>query len=226
MTSKSPNKSNKPGKARRSRPGRPQGGDSDVRQRLLETTIQIAAAEGVAAVSIRRVASAAQVSSAMVHYYFGSRDGLLDAMLEFAVQPLLQSLGALNEAQQNANAQLPGLAQLMATALQHLARHHWLPLLVVRDVLGHPGPFREQFIERIARRGRNLLVAMVEREQAAGRIRAELDPVLTALSLLSMLVFPLLALPISSALYGVSLDPEFLSRLSAHHQQILRGLQP
>lgn len=51
-------------------------------QRLVETAEQLFAAGGLEGVSLRRVAAEAGVNSAAVHYHFGSREALVEAVLE------------------------------------------------------------------------------------------------------------------------------------------------
>ena len=65
-------------------PGRPSRSDSepDVKQVLLMTALRLGARSGIADVSTRSVAEAAGVTPAMVHYYFGSKQGLFEAVLD------------------------------------------------------------------------------------------------------------------------------------------------
>ena len=51
------------------------------RQRLLDTALALFAERGVEAVSLRSINAAAGVSPGILHYHFGNRDTLLDALL-------------------------------------------------------------------------------------------------------------------------------------------------
>lgn len=51
------------------------------RQRLLDTALALFAEHGVEAVSLRSINAAAGVSPGILHYHFGNRDTLLDALL-------------------------------------------------------------------------------------------------------------------------------------------------
>jgi hypothetical protein len=90
----------------------------------------------------------------------------------------------------------------------------------VREVLAEEGPFRERFVREIAPRGAGTLVRAIEHEQAAGRLRADLHPKLAALSLVSMSLFPFLALPIATEVFGLQLDGADLERLIEHTEQM------
>lgn len=52
------------------------------RKRILQSALALFAADGLSGTSIRRIASQANVSVAMVHHYFGSKSGLHDACIE------------------------------------------------------------------------------------------------------------------------------------------------
>lgn len=55
---------------------------SDTPGRILDTAEELFASRGIAATSLRELTRAAQVNLAAVHYYFGSKEALLDAVIE------------------------------------------------------------------------------------------------------------------------------------------------
>ena len=63
-------------------PGRPpanrRGADGDVRERLLDAAIACYVRGGIAATSLREIAREAQVTPALLNYYFGGKDELRD----------------------------------------------------------------------------------------------------------------------------------------------------
>lgn len=63
---------------------------SDTRARLLDVTERIMIEHGYAAVSSRRVAKAAAVTPALVHYYFGTLDELFLAILRRRAEQQLE----------------------------------------------------------------------------------------------------------------------------------------
>ena len=58
---------------------RPRGAETE--QRLIAAAERLFAEHGVGAVSLRTVMQAAQTNVAAIHYHFGSKEGLLDAVL-------------------------------------------------------------------------------------------------------------------------------------------------
>lgn len=64
--------------------------EASSRDQLLSAARQVLARDGAAALSVRSVAVAAGINSSLIHYYFGSRDGLLLAVLERMNSELLE----------------------------------------------------------------------------------------------------------------------------------------
>jgi len=71
----------------RKRPGRPTG-TSDSRDRILESARVLFARNGIANTSIRAVAAAAGVDSALVHHYFGTKEKLFAAVVHIPIDPM------------------------------------------------------------------------------------------------------------------------------------------
>lgn len=61
-----------------------------VRDQLLDTAERLFAEQGVGATSVRDITSAAGANVASVNYYFGSREGLLRALISRRLEPLNQ----------------------------------------------------------------------------------------------------------------------------------------
>lgn len=77
----------KPGH-RRKRPGRPTG-SSDTRDRILSSARELFARNGIDKTSIRSIAAAAGVDSALVHHYFGNKQQLFAAAIHIPVDPMV-----------------------------------------------------------------------------------------------------------------------------------------
>jgi AcrR family transcriptional regulator len=71
----------------RKRPGRP-AGSSDTRERILDNARVLFARNGISNTSIRAVAAAAGVDSALVHHYFGTKEKLFAAAVHVDIDPM------------------------------------------------------------------------------------------------------------------------------------------
>ncbi|GFG96298.1 TetR/AcrR family transcriptional regulator [Mycobacterium timonense] len=81
--------------AGRRRRGRP-AGNSDTRERILNSARELFARNGIRNTSIRAVAAAAGVDSALVHHYFGTKEQLFAAAVHIPVDPM-DVIGPLRE---------------------------------------------------------------------------------------------------------------------------------
>ena len=81
-------------RARKRRPGRPRAVETSLRERLLDAAVECFTTDGIGAASLRSIAIAAGVTPAMVNYYFGSKDNLLQAFVAERLMPLVVELGA------------------------------------------------------------------------------------------------------------------------------------
>jgi len=73
--------------AGRKRRGRP-AGSSNSRERILASARDLFARNGISGTSIRTVAAAAGVDSALVHHYFGTKEKLFAAAVHIPVDPM------------------------------------------------------------------------------------------------------------------------------------------
>jgi len=208
----------------RKQPGRPPAGtDQTVRQQLLAAARGLFAQQGYDAISIRKVAEAAQVNPAMIHYYFGSKEGLYEAMLADTFTPLMERLSTVLASPDDADA----LGNFFKLYMHTLGANPWMPPLILREVVAEGGRLRGWFIQQFASKGGGMLTRLIEREQAAGRIRADADPSFTALSMVSLAVFPFVAMPVTREVFGMRVKTDYLDRLITHTQRVfLQGVAP
>jgi AcrR family transcriptional regulator len=164
------------------------------REALLEAALELYGSVGIAGASLRDIAARAQVTPAMVHYYFGSKDELRDAVVEERLMPLI---GALREGLAAADA---GPHELIATFVAGMyaavARFPWLPSLWVREVLCESGGLRDVLVTRIAPELPLPLAARFADAQERGALPRDLDPRLLMVSLMALTLLPFAAAPI------------------------------
>lgn len=80
------------GRRRRGRPA----GNSGTRDRILDSARELFARNGIRNTSIRAVAAAAGVDSALVHHYFGTKEKLFAAAVHIPIDPM-DIVGQLRE---------------------------------------------------------------------------------------------------------------------------------
>ena len=189
--------------------GRPSGDDGDLRARLLHVAAAQFARAGIEATSLRAIASEAGVTPAMLHYYFGDKSGITQALIEERLLPALAPLRAhLEEAGDDPRA----LAEAFARGVGEIvARHPWLPSLWVREVLCEGGCLRELMFSQIVPNLPQMLAQRFASAQARGLLGAGLDPRLLVVSLVGLTLFPAAGAPIWRRAFGADeLDADAL----------------
>lgn len=88
---------------------------------ILAAAYQIALTEGLDAVTARRVATAAGISSGLVFFHFQSKDGLLQALLDVLLDG---TLDALTDPALAALAPWDRLERMIQVELERLVQHH------------------------------------------------------------------------------------------------------
>ena len=173
------------------RPGRPRADEANQRERLLDAAVACFAAEGVAATSLRSIALKADVTPALVNYYFGSKQQLLDAFIAERIAPVVQALrDSLLEAGADPRALLAAFVHGIHGVV---AQHPWWPTLWVREVLNEKGVLHDVMQKIIAPQVTQLLARTLVDAQKRGAISADLDPRLLVVSLVGLTMFPLAA---------------------------------
>jgi AcrR family transcriptional regulator len=138
------------------------------RQEILDRAIEVFAERGADGTSLRRIAQAIGVSHAALLHYFDSREQLLVAVYEHAekerdaaeTHPDHGAVELMIEAATE-NVRVPGMVQLYTT-------------LVAASLEAGSGDGKTFFTDRFAR-VRDDLARRIERDQAQGRVRADVD---------------------------------------------------
>ena len=203
---------------RRRRPrGRPKTtGADDVREALLSAAKDLFVRFGYRAVSSRQIAAAAGANVAMIRYYFGGKPGLYKEMLQAVLQPVRARLDTMLSAGDPVE-----LGDILSNQIRTLAANSWIVGLVLREVLSPDGPLRALFLREGPERFVPVIEKIVNGQIARGQVRSDIDPKLLMLSMISLSIFPFLAYPLTSRLFGVRNDEEFLKRYLRHTTELL-----
>jgi AcrR family transcriptional regulator len=181
----------KTSRARKRRPGRPRADQANLRERLLDAAVECFTATSIAATSLRSIAVAAGVTPAMVHYYFGSKERLLEAFIAERILPEVAGLAAQVKAAGDEPRAL--IAAFVRGLHAAVVRRPWLPALWLREVIGEHGALREMLFQHVAERVPRVLVQRFAALQKEGAVSADLDPRLLVVSLVGLTLFPLAA---------------------------------
>lgn len=87
------------------------------RERILDVTVEIIANEGIQNVTIRKIASLADVNVAAINYYFGSKDSMINEAIKCMTGKLLDSYSHLSNTELSAEMRLRQFVRSYADTL-------------------------------------------------------------------------------------------------------------
>lgn len=181
--------------------GRPAANQSeDRRALLLDAALELFARQGIGATPLQAIARQARVTPALLHYYFGNREQLVEALVAERIAPVVDSLSLeLARLDDDPLQAIYALARRLLATLQELP---WLPPLWVREVLCEGGLLRAHLLQHIAPQMAKRVQKLAKTAQEAGLMNAALDPRLVIVSLIGLTLLPLAAAPIWQQLPG------------------------
>jgi AcrR family transcriptional regulator len=173
------------------RPGRPTGSarGPEQRARLLDAALTVFARQGIVDTTLGAIAREAGFTPAMVHYYFKTRDQLLDVLIDERFLPLRAAIGGAFEA--NPDDPVAAITQLARGMVAVAVENPWFPPLWVREVISEGGLLRQRMHERFGHTHHKASLARIEQWQKEGRVNADLEPSLVFLTLLGLTILPL-----------------------------------
>ena len=173
------------------RPGRPSGAarGAQQRDRLLDAALELFARQGIVDTTLGEIAREAGFTPAMMHYYFKTREQLLDVLIDERIGPLRAGLGV--PFQEHADDPVAAITQLAQRMVRGAVEHPWFPSLWVREVISDSGLLRQRMHERFGDTNQKMSLAAIERWQKEGLLNAALEPSLMFVTLLGLTVLPL-----------------------------------
>ncbi|WP_217474281.1 TetR/AcrR family transcriptional regulator [Stutzerimonas stutzeri] len=179
--------------------GRPAASKQVQRDQLLDVATRTFADSGIQAASLRRIAATAGVTPALLNYYFGNKQQLVEAMVEERFLPLVahiaEQLRPMDDPHQ--------LVRTFVCSVSEMVRRNpWLPPLWVREILCEGGLLRAQLTTRIAPMVPLLLAQRFAAAQARGTLNPALDPRLLVVSLIGVTLLPYAAEPIWRGIFA------------------------
>ncbi|RDE18418.1 TetR/AcrR family transcriptional regulator [Motiliproteus coralliicola] len=159
------------------------------RQDLMDAAYELLRNNSYRSITIRDLATQAGTQSAMIRYYFGDKQGLFLAMLKQIADQRFSHFQRLSEAPDP-------IRSFIEASLQFFAEHSPLIRLITDEMLAGDSALKQAIIETGPKRMATLLPKLIESQQQAGQLRADLDPKWAAFSLVSLIMMPFIVSPV------------------------------
>jgi AcrR family transcriptional regulator len=140
---------------------------------IMETAEMLFAEKGFNGTSVRDIADKAHVNLAMISYYFGSKDKLLEALFTYRGEQSKLKLESMIEDKQLSS------MEKMNTLIDHyidkiMAQPCFSRIMVREQVLSHTG-FTSQLIFQMKKRNQELIAKLIHDGQKKGEIKKNID---------------------------------------------------
>ena len=179
------------------------------RDRLLDAAQALFSEKSFDGVSVRAIAARADCNLALIQHYFGSKEGLLHAVVARGMDQVVSEVSAMAAEAAPPEERLRRFIRFM---VQHTARHNALFQIIHRE-MESCGTVPEGVAPRIAA-AQKLLLGLLAELKAAGRLR-DVDPAFAGMLLVGMIRFYFMAQTMTSKILGPP-TPELLEKLEGH----------
>lgn len=164
---------------------------------ILDAAEALFARQGFARTTIKAIGTAAGQNPALLYYYFGDKEGCYRAVLRRRIRQLAAHGSALLDAAASPH---DALRRFAAAYMDFMLRHPTLPPLIAREMIDHDAAHAVDEVRTTVAAMFERLAELIRRGQASGAFRRDLDPARTALSLVSPLIWTLVARPVAGIL--------------------------
>ncbi|OPX54503.1 transcriptional regulator, TetR family [Oceanospirillum multiglobuliferum] len=187
----------------------------NVRDSLIEAARLCFIEKNYQQVTTREVATRANSTMAMIHYYFGNKEGLFQAMFIETFEPVHKLV------QDGLNNPPDSFVDFFKRYYALMAEYPGFVVVILKCLLFENGPLEERFIhERIREKGEPM-EKMLKKMQQKGVINPELDPKMLHISMVSLMNMPFLMEPNLEATMGIKPDRDFWERMAIHQCLLL-----
>jgi len=158
----------------------------DAKEKLLAAATELFAEKGFAGVSIRQLAVAAGVNSALISYYFGGKEGLYEAVVTAQYERVIGKFEAVA-----ASAKSPTDKIRLWSEIIYYNHTQEQPLMarLIQGELSSPTACLEKVVHKYTARLAQLTTGILREGMQSGCFREDIDPTFAALSLAGMLNF-------------------------------------
>lgn len=146
--------------------------------------------------SERKIAAAAGTNEAMIHYYFGGKDGLLFEVMLRYYDDVIDKLKALETVDPRSPTATRDMFKIMKDAYYE---KHWIARMVIAEFARGSSVFKDMYLERFGSQGVGLvrLRRTIERLVESGIYDRNVNIDYIGISMFSMIIGPFLMAPFS-----------------------------
>ena len=181
----------------------------DAKDKLLEAGTALFAEKGFAGVSIRELAEAAGVNSALISYHFGGNEGLYEAVLTAQYEKVISRFEPIAASTATPQEKIRMYADVIR---QNHTTEQPLMARLIQGELTSPTSCLENVVRKYTAHMAKIVTGVLREGIAKGDFRQDIEPVFAALSLAGMLNFYFILREVTKVIVpgGAARDNEFI----------------
>lgn len=158
----------------------------EAREKLMAAATPLFAENGYAGVSIREVAAAAGVNSALISYYFGGKEGLYEAVVTSQYEHVIRRFEKIASSTGTPQDKIRMYAE--AIRRNHTEDQPFMARLIQGE-LTSPTSCLENVVKKNTGRIAKIVTGVIQDGMKSGDFRTDISPIFAALSLAGMMNF-------------------------------------
>lgn len=186
----------------------------NVRENLISAARACFIEKNYQQITTREIAARANSTMAMIHYYFGNKEGLFQAMFVETFEPLRQMT------RQGVENPPETFSEFFRQYYTLMTEYPGFVVVILKCMLFENGPLEENFIHQHMREKAEPMEKMLMKMQEKGVINPDMDTKMLHISIISLMNMPFLMEPNLEATLDIRPDKEFWQKM-AEHQCIL-----
>lgn len=171
--------------------------------------------KGYAAARMQEIADEAGINKGLLHYYFQNKEKLFLSVFHEAFDQFVPRVNRIFDADLLIGEKIE---RFVEEYIEMLIQNPYLPAFVIGEMNRHPGEFVRGILSRKELPSPMKLIAQLQLEADAGRIR-RISPLHLWMHIMSMCVFPFAARPMLQAIMGVD-DESYLQFMRSRKKEV------
>jgi len=146
---------------------------NDKQRQIMETAEILFAEKGFNGTSVRDISEKANVNLAMISYYFGSKDKLLESLFDYRGEHIKLKLESMLEDKSTSSMQK--MEMLIDHYIEKIMKQQCFSRIMVREqVMNHTGATAE-LITQMKKRNQELISKLIQQGQKNGEFKKNID---------------------------------------------------
>lgn len=185
-------------------------------EKILEAAEVEFMTKGYDGARMRSIAEMAEINKGLLHYYFKSKEALMVRVFQRTFHQLFASLAEALRKPQGIPEKIRGA---VSAYTDFMLEHPRLPMFILFEMNRDPKKHHERMRKANSQPPFKPLFEAMEAAKERGEVRADLQPKLFMMTMMSLLLFPMVSKPMITYIHDIS-DAEYKRILISRKEEV------